>query len=96
MIDDEAWWREYIAGIKPAADSFATDATAQLQTHITTGARRDESRPDQGKRSVGPDGLEPSTSPLSGVRSNRAELWAPVDIVRPAAAKAHITVLAER
>ena len=25
---------------------------------------------------MGPDGLEPSTSPLSGVRSNRAELWA--------------------
>jgi hypothetical protein len=25
---------------------------------------------------VGPDGFEPSTSPLSGVRSNRAELWA--------------------
>jgi hypothetical protein len=28
---------------------------------------------------VGPDGLEPSASPLSGVRSNRAELWAPVN-----------------
>jgi hypothetical protein len=29
------------------------------------------------RRIVGPDGFEPSTSPLSGVRSNRAELWAP-------------------
>src|SRR5918992_5806595 len=27
-------------------------------------------------KTVGPDGFEPSTSPLSGVRSNRAELWA--------------------
>jgi len=27
-IGDEAWWREYVAGIKAAADSFATDATA--------------------------------------------------------------------
>ncbi len=28
------------------------------------------------KRKVGPDGLEPSTSSLSGKRSNQAELWA--------------------
>ena len=36
------------------------------------------SRPSSNKRAmVGPDGFEPSTSPLSGVRSNRAELWAP-------------------
>lgn len=34
---------------------------------------------------VGPDGFEPSTSPLSGVRSNRAELWAPrgSHLIRP-------------
>ena len=28
---------------------------------------------------VGPRGLEPRTSSLSGMRSNRAELWAPDD-----------------
>ncbi len=36
------------------------------------------SRPSSNRRAVvGPDGFEPSASPLSGVRSNRAELWAP-------------------
>jgi hypothetical protein len=31
---------------------------------------------------VGPRGLEPRTSSLSGMRSNRAELWAPVSSAR--------------
>ena len=32
-------------------------------------------------RLVGPPGLEPGTSSLSGMRSNRAELWAQISLV---------------
>jgi hypothetical protein len=58
-----------------------------------------EEASDQGKRFVGPDGFEPSASPLSGVRSNRAELWAQAtDLItrHPRAARPHHVALAER
>ncbi len=51
----------------------------------SVGLGKRKSASDLRKHSVGPDGFEPSTSPLSGVRSNRAELWAPETTCGPAA-----------
>ena len=69
-------------GRQDQENAFEFSLSSKASRAPRASARRDESRPDQGKRSVGPDGFEPSTSPLSGVRSNRAELWAPVDVLR--------------
>src|SRR5687767_4174894 len=60
-------------------DSCTTSYRSGWGTTSTTrssGSFSASSGSNRRQLAVGPDGFEPSTSPLSGVRSNRTELWA--------------------
>ena len=64
------WAHEFSAGRRPRASAQTTPAT------VNPTATSFFMTPPTWGVTVGPAGLEPATSSLSGKRSNRAELWA--------------------